>query len=106
MILTNYITENKALFINRVNEISTILGINPDWLMLDMYHESGLDSTAVNSNGGATGLIQFMPATAAGLGTSTDELLNMSDIKLIKLNNHLFTTMQSYLPNDIFLISL
>jgi len=80
MILENYITENKDLFINRVNEISTILGINPDWLMLDMYHESGLDSSAVNPNGGATGLIQFMPATAAGLGTSTDDLLNMSNV--------------------------
>jgi len=44
--------KSKTLFINRVNEISTILGINPDWLMLDMYHESGLDSSAVNPNGG------------------------------------------------------
>jgi len=80
MILENHVTENKDAFLNRVNEICSVLQVNPDWLMLDMYHESGLDSSAVNNNGGATGLIQFMPATAASLGTSTSELYNMSNV--------------------------
>jgi hypothetical protein len=43
-----------------------------------MNNESGLRTDAVNPHGGATGLIQFMPATAKGLGTTTDALKNMS----------------------------
>lgn len=80
MILENYIPSNKQAFIDRVNDICNQLNINPDWLMLNMYHESGLKPQAYNSNGGATGLIQFMPDTAQGLGTSTDDLYNMSNV--------------------------
>ena len=43
-----------------------------------MNGESGLNPHAVNPNGGATGLIQFMPKTAERLGTSTEALKNMS----------------------------
>jgi hypothetical protein len=42
-------------------------------------------STSVrNPNGGATGLIQFMPATARGLGTTTDALAKMSAVEQLK----------------------
>ena len=43
-----------------------------------MWSESRLDPAATNPEGGATGLIQFMPATAAGLGTSCEALREMS----------------------------
>jgi len=39
--------------------------------------ESGGDPSAVNPKSGATGLIQFMPATAKALGTTTDRLGKM-----------------------------
>jgi hypothetical protein len=42
--------------------------------------ESGFNPAAVNPISNATGLIQFMPATAAALGTSVDALRQMSDI--------------------------
>lgn len=69
-----------AAFESRVVEIANNLGINPNWLMIVMYFESGLNPSAVNKISGATGLIQFMPSTAQRLGTSTDELKTMDAI--------------------------
>lgn len=75
----NKITANKDAFINKVKSISAALQIDPNWLMGIMYHESGLNHRAVNSIG-ASGLIQFMPATAAYLGTSAAALREMSNV--------------------------
>lgn len=72
---------NQAAFAQRVTQIADKLGFDPDDLMAVMYLESGLNPKAVNPNGGATGLIQFMPATAQAFGTSTAALLNMSNIQ-------------------------
>lgn len=69
-----------AAFESRVVEIANDLGIDPNWLMIVMYFESGLNPSAVNKISGATGLIQFMPQTAQRLGTSTDELKTMDAI--------------------------
>lgn len=81
MILTNKIRyADKQLFAERVQEISDNLGIDADWLMLVMYFESGLNSRAVNRTSGATGLIQFLPSTASGLGVSTERLREMSAV--------------------------
>jgi len=81
MILTNYIYENRQLFIEKMKQISYDLGIPADWLMAVMYKESGLNHRAVNRHTGATGLIQFMPSTAESLGTSVYALRNMSNIE-------------------------
>lgn len=67
----------RAAFTTKVNNIAGLLGINPDWLMAVMNSESGLNPQAKNAHGGATGLIQFMPSTAIGLGTTTDALYGM-----------------------------
>ena len=64
-------------FLKKVVVICEELGIRPDWLMCVMKNESAINHLAVNTNGGATGLIQFMPATAKGLGTSCQELKEM-----------------------------
>ncbi len=81
LIYQNKITQNQSQFIEKLETICGWLGINPNWLMYVMYFESGLNPNAVNPNGGATGLIQFMPATAAGLGTSTAELRQMTNVE-------------------------
>lgn len=73
-----YKGSDKAAFMAELRNVAGRLGINPDWLMGVMEKESGLDPAAVNRSSGATGLIQFMPATATSLGTSTAALKTMS----------------------------
>lgn len=65
-------------FLKRVKQIAKNLNCNYKDLLAVMNAESGLNSKAVNPNGGATGLIQFMPSTATELGTTTEALKNMS----------------------------
>jgi len=72
---------NINAFEKKVREIAYKLGIDVSWLMLTMDIESGLNSKAVNSTTNATGLIQFLPSTALGLGTSVDELKSMTNVE-------------------------
>lgn len=68
-------------FRKRVLWIADSLGTNPDYLMACMAWESGetFRSDVKNMAGsGATGLIQFMPSTAKGLGTTTQALAEMT----------------------------
>ncbi len=81
LLFEDKVTRNKEAFIAKVKSISAKLLIEPDWLMAVMYKESGLNEKAVNPNGGATGLIQFMPATARSLGTTTAALKAMSNVE-------------------------
>lgn len=71
---------NRDAIIAKINGISDYLGISPHWLMAVINFETaGSFSPAIqNRISGATGLIQFMPNTANGLGTSIEELKNMS----------------------------
>ncbi len=85
--------ESRSAFQAKVEAISEKLGINPNWLMVVMYNESRLNAQAVNKQKGdtsdsfqraakrATGLIQFMPKTAEGLGTSTQKLYQMTNMQ-------------------------
>lgn len=78
---------------NKMQKISDLLGINPDWLMMVFFSESGLDPQAVNKQSGdsaiayeraanrATGIMQFMPKTAIGLGITNQQLLSMNFIQ-------------------------
>ena len=71
-------------FREKVREVAGRLDMDPDHLMAIMAFESGrtFSPNIKNAAGsGATGLIQFMPATARGLGTTTDELANMSAVE-------------------------
>jgi len=71
-----------APFKRKVIEISAELGIDPNYLMAAMAFESARTFSAniQNSLSGAVGLIQFMPATAKGLGTSTAALKKMTPL--------------------------
>lgn len=86
LLFINKVGENRQAFAQKVIEISKKLDIDPNWLMAVMNSESGLNhriqNTAYPVNGGfATGLIQFIPSTAKGLGTSTEALKNMSNVE-------------------------
>jgi len=76
-----YVKENKKEFALKVTDICNQLNIKPDWLMFVMWFESKLNPQAVNPISGSTGLIQFMPSTARGLGTTTDVLKHMNNVQ-------------------------
>lgn len=65
-------------FLNKVKQVAQRIGCNYKDLLAVMNSESGLNSRAQNKKGGAAGLIQFMPATARALGTTTDALRDMT----------------------------
>ena len=60
----------------KLNKISNDLSMNPRDLLLVMFLESGVNPAAVNPNGKATGLIQFMPSTLRDMGLSSNEIRN------------------------------
>ncbi len=61
-----------------LQELATKLGVSQQWLLKLFRIESKNDPKAVNKFTGATGLIQFMPATARALGTTTAALAAMT----------------------------
>lgn len=68
-------------FLMKADSICAQLGIETDWLMSCIAFESGesFSPSIKNAAGsGAVGLIQFMPQTAALLGTSTEALAAMT----------------------------
>lgn len=71
-------------FRSYVRAMSARIGVNPDWIMACMAFETGrtFDPKIRNAAGsGAIGLIQFMPSTAAALGTSVEALAAMSAVQ-------------------------
>lgn len=73
-------------FLQEVSALSARLGIPPEWLIAVMGFETGgtYSPSKRNPSSGATGLIQFMPSTARGLGTSTGALAKMSQSQQLK----------------------
>ena len=71
----------------RVVEISRNLSLNPNWLMAVMAYETKytfLPNKLNEAGSGAIGLIQFMPNTAIGLGTTSAQLGRMSDVQQLE----------------------
>ncbi len=83
LIFSQHIKGDKQAFIARLKEVAGNLGIDPNWLMAVIYKESKFDPAAQNKSG-ATGLIQFMPQTAQGLGTTTAALKAMDSVAQLK----------------------
>ena len=76
-----YVKENREEFALKVADICSQLNIKPDWLMFVMWFESRLNPQAANPISKAQGLIQFMPSTARGLGTTTAALKRMRNVQ-------------------------
>lgn len=69
-------------FIRGVEAMAGRLGTRPEYILAVMSFESGGSFNPAIRNGiGATGLIQFLPSTARGLGTTTDALAGMSSVE-------------------------
>lgn len=82
---------NKSAFLKKADQVAKDLGIPLEWLMAVMGSETGSTYKADISNIGcikskgdankcAVGLIQFMPDTAKGLGTSIQQLKSMTNV--------------------------
>jgi hypothetical protein len=81
MIFENLITENKAEFLKKVNDIAEYLGVKSDWLMFCFYFETAHTmSSHIQNSIKATGLIQIIPSTAKELGTTVEALKSMSNV--------------------------
>lgn len=65
-------------FAIRVIQMGKDFNLDPNWPMTCMEFESGLNPKAKNPHSTATGLIQFMEATAEHYGTTTAELAQMT----------------------------
>lgn len=78
--IDKYKGADKEAFGNKLIQVSNNLGINPNWLMAVMWKECRLNPKAVNKNGWASWLIQFMPKTAKWLWTSVEAIRAMSAI--------------------------
>lgn len=102
-------------FLNRVIAIADALdlprGDGPSDLMSCMAWESGESFSPSIRNGagsGATGLIQFMPATAKSLGTTTDKLAKMTAYDQLEYVYRYFRPYRGRLHNlgDIYMAIL
>lgn len=101
------VTQNRTAFETKVIQIASRLGIKPDWLMAVMYAESRLNHQAQNPNSSATGLIQFLSQTLASLGTSTTQLLSMTNVQQLDYVEKYFTMQglkgKMKTPYDVYL---
>ncbi len=68
-------------FLEKVKQIAQRINCDYKDLLGVMNSESGINASAKNPNGSATGLIQFIESTARGLGTTTAQLRRMKPIK-------------------------
>jgi len=95
----NKVTINQKLFGEKVIAIAEDLGISPNWLMVVMNNESGLNHLEENPNSSATGLIQFIDTTAKGLGTTTQKLLKMTNVEQLDYVKKYYNTYKGKIKN-------
>lgn len=72
-------------FASKMVRVAQSLGLDASLLLNIMSLESGLNPRAVNPQGGASGLIQFMPATARALGTTVQAIRAMTGVEQLDL---------------------
>lgn len=84
-------------FIKKVTEISSKLGINPNWLMAIMYFESGRSfSPSKKNNIGCYGLIQFCPDRGQNYKTINGKKYQMTDIGKMNYSEQLDLVYEYY----------
>lgn len=106
-------------FYPKLVQISSEVGMSPEDLIAVMISESGMKSDASNPNGGATGLIQFMPNTLKSLkyqGTSNDfgklqgqeqlDWIKKYIVNQTKMNGGPFTSAAQYYVANFFPVAL
>jgi hypothetical protein len=95
----------------KVIEMALDLVVEPNYLMAAMAFESGetFSPSVLNRSGsGAVGLIQFMPSTAAGLGTTSAKLSSMTAVEQLDYVHKYFKGYRSRLKplDDVYMVIL
>lgn len=88
--LVNKHSGNAPAFFAALEGVASRLGIQPEWIADVMYIESGFSPSIKNTGSTASGLIQFMEATAKGLGTTTAAIRAMTNIQQLPLVERYF----------------
>lgn len=83
-------------FLAEVYATRYALGIPSNLLIACMYFESGLRADAKNPNSTATGLIQFMEATAKSMGTTTAHLKTLTPTQQMSYVRRYFKPYKSH----------
>lgn len=99
-----------SVFKTKVLDVCSRLQCDPSFLMAAMAFETGerFKSNTVNKASGATGLIQFMPATARALGTTTAALAQLSEVDQLDWVEHYFRPFRGRLKSlsDLYMVIL
>ncbi len=87
-------------FIKAVEKMSETLKTKPEFVLAAMSFETGgTFDPSIQNPIGATGLIQFLKGTAKGLGTTTDDLKQMSPVEQLKFVEKYFTPFKGKLES-------
>ncbi len=81
--LVNRYSGNADAFFTALDAMAKRLGFPVEWACDVIYIESGFQPSIKNPNSSASGLIQFMEATAKGLGTTTAAIRAMTNLQQI-----------------------
>jgi hypothetical protein len=82
---------DSVTFKARVEKFAAQYNTTADQFYRVMYAESRIRPWALNKNGGASGLIQFMPSTAKGLGTTTEYIRSLNATQQMEFVEKYFT---------------
>lgn len=94
-------------FLRAFFDTARSVGVDPDRLAVLASHESRFRPDAVNPETRATGLIQFMPATARALGTTVEDLRRMTATEQLPFVARFFAPYHGKLaPRDVILAAL
>lgn len=114
LVFENKIPGDKLSFIAKLKEVCARLGINPNWLMAVINKESAgtfspsvLNTAHPFADGFATGLIQFIPSTARGLGTTTEALARMTAVQQLEYVYKYFSAYKGKIKSysDLYLVT-
>lgn len=103
------LANTSSAFRSALAEMSLGLGLDPSYIAAVMAIETGrtFSPSIRNPYTGATGLIQFMPATALALGTTTDALARMTAVQQLDFVRRFFELHRSRIrpsvPGDYYL---
>lgn len=92
-----------------INIVANKHNVNAEWLEWVIFLESNFNPQAKNPSSSASGLLQWIEATAKGLGTTTEKIQKMSFVQqmdivdlFIKKNKKLFSRAKTFI--DYYLI--